>query len=457
MTKRGRKDMAIKRHLTLALSLFACLGFLISGGQAEGAVVTLKIRAINPSKVEKKKVQIKSCLPQRVTPEDVVSSGDLDVSYDMAAKTYVVAKEVELGPAETRTFEVVIKDIWEIPEAELKGLSTQASKLSAALKGSDKAETVAGLQQMIDENLKSVTARQAAAAVGVVKTVDHIRVNEANRELLEQVRKDLGVMENLAIAAGKDLETLLGSPKIPPPRESASGGATGAVVTLHIKITNPSLTEKRTLPLRHEFPAEVRTTDVVDPAGLQIGFDAARNLSYAYTDGIELGPQESKVFDVKIRDPWAGLTARLPRIEQRCQDILAITKDLETYKAVDAQARDILKEADAVKSRKAPAAVGKEYVAFSRQQAESVHELETKVQRLEEIFQPHEKPIANGIPVMDVPRPDKRTTWILIYIILVFLASFSILFFVRWYGKGKDEKLQQAGPGTAAKPPDKAP
>ena len=211
-------------------------------------------------------------------------------------------------------------------------------------------------------------------------------------------------------------------------------------MTIHIKITNSSLTEKKKVPLMHEFPLEIKSTDIVDAGGLQIGFDSSRRLCYAYLEDLELGPQESRVFDVKIKDPWAGLAERVPLIEKRCEDLLAITKDLESYKAVAVQARAVLKELDEVKGRKAPGQVNQDYVAFARRQANALSSMESRIQRLEEFFQPHEKPIKNGIPVMDVPRPDKRTTWVLIYIILGFLGIFSLLFFLRWYGKGKSEK-----------------
>ena len=410
----------------------------------QGAVVTLKIRAINPSKTEKQKVPVKAHLPRGVQPADVVNSGELDVSYDVSTRTYVVSKEIELAPSDARTFDVTLRDIWVIPEATIKELSGHAQKMSAALKGTDKAGTATGCKELIDGGLKEILARQEAATVGAVKPVDHIRVYESNMESLERVRKDVGVLENLVIAAGKDLDSILGTPKMLPPPDSGDSSATGAVVTLHIKITNPSLTEKKKVPLRHEFPAEIKPTDVVDAAGLQIGFDASRNICYAYLEDLELAPQESRVFDVKIKDPWAGLTGKFPRIEKRCRDILAITKDMETYKAVDAQDRTILKDLEVVKGQKGPDRVNQDYVAFSRQQATQVHELEARTQRLEEFFQPHEQPIKNGIPVMDVPRPDKQTTWILIYIILGFLGVFSALFFLRWYGKSKSETLGQS-------------
>ena len=421
-----------------------CVLALLSASLADtagAATVTLKIRAINPNPVQAQKVPIRSVLPPQVTPEAIISAGDLDVSYDVAARAYVVGKEVELGPAETRTFEVVVNDVWEVPEARLAELASHAQKLCEALKGSDKAETAAGLKALIEEGLKGVQARQAAAAVGAVKPLDHIRVFEANQEVLERVRKDLGVLENLVIAAGHSPEAILGLPKVAPPVEYKVPGTTGAVMTLHIKITNPSATETRKVPLKHDLPAEVRTTDVVEDGGLRIGFDPDRNLCYAYQEDISLAPGESKVFDIKIRDPWSGLEERLPRLETRTRDILAITKDMETYKAVDAQARAILKDLEAVRARKGPGQVSPDYVAFSRRQADEARALEARIQRLEELFQPREKPIKAGIPVMDVPRPDKRTTWVLIYIILGFLGVFSALFFLRWYGKGKSEKM----------------
>ena len=428
----------------LALLGLAGIACLLACLPATAAVITLKIRAINPSQVEKKKVTIRQTLPQMAKPGDVVNAGELEVSYDVATQAYVVGKEIELAPAEVRTFDVVIKDIWELPESDVRQLSDQAAKLTRSLKGTDKGETAAGLQSVIDGGVKAILDKQASASVGLVKPVDHIRVYEANREALVQIRKDMGVLENLAIAAGQDLDAVLGLPKVIPPVATLTS-ATGDVVVLHIKITNPSLTQKRTTPLKHDLPAEIKSTDVVDAAGLQISFDGGRNLCYAYAEGVELGPQESKVFDVKIRDPWSGAVDRLPAVARRCEGILAIIKDKETYKAVDSQAHDILKAVDEVKSRKGPSSVNQDYVAFARDRATAVHELETRVQRLEEIFQPNEKPVRYGVPVMEIPRPDKRTTWILIYIILAFLGVFSVMFYLRWYGKGKDEKLKPSG------------
>lgn len=429
----------------LCLYGLAWLAMTLSVPVVNGAVITLKIRVINPLKTEKQKAVATALLPSPATPADVVNSEGFEFDYDVAGKSYRIKKEVELNPAENRVLEVTIKDIWVIPEDETQKLSLHAKKLAEALKSSDKEETAGRLQGVIDEGVKNVVSRQAAYAVGAVGPLDHIRAYEANLEAVSRVRRDVGVLENLVIAAGKDPEVILGASKSAPAPDRDMNDATNAVMILHIKITNTSPTEKRPIPLRHEFPPELRVTDVLDAGGLQVGVDAVKHVCYAYLpEALELEPKGERVFDVKIKDPWALPSGKLSRLEARLNEILNITREKESYKAVTVQAQAVMKELEEVKARKGPGVVNDQYVAFARKQLADVRSIEGRVQRLEEFFQPNEKAIPGG-PIMDVPRPDKRTTWVIIYIILGFLGIFSLLFFLRWFGKGKAEKVDEAG------------
>ena len=417
--------------------------------------LTLKVRAINPSPTEKSSVEVKAFLPKPAKPDDVMSAGELEVAYDVASKAYFVHKKIEMDPGQSRTFEVVLKDIWTLPDDTVKALADQAKALSAALKGTDKQDTATRLGGLIEENLKSVAERQTANAVGNVKPIDHIHAFESNVDVLDRVRRDIGMMENLAVAAGKSPQHLLGLSQSPLPPEAGFSGSTGSVVTIGIKITNPSLTESNKPSLRHEFPAEIKSTDVVDAGGLQIGVDASRNVCYAYADAVELAPQETKTFQVKVKNPWVGVQQKVQQLETRSEELLRLTKDSPEYKAVEEQATKILKEIADEKAQKWPADMNEQYVAFARHQNEILNGLEGRIMRLEELFQPREKPIKFGGPMMDVPRPDRRTTWVIIYIILGF---FSVFFFLRWYGRTKAEQLdrkagQAQSDGTASPGP----
>lgn len=432
----------------------------VLGTSAFAATLTLKIRAINPSQSDKQSVDVKQPLPKLVKPDDVVSAGELDVVYDVTSKGYFVQKKVEVDPGQTRTFDVVIKDIWIIPDETLRDMADQIRSLSSSLKGSEQEATSEKLAGMIQENIESVSARQAAYAVGVAKPVDHIRAFESNMEMMGRIRRDVGMLENLAIVAGKVPPRLMGAPQGTPPAEAESGNSTGDVVTLHIKVTNPSLTEKRPVPLRHEFPSEIKPTDVMDAGGLQIGFDTARNVCYAYLDSVQLAPQESKVYDVKIRNPWMDVLLKVPRLENRAVELVKLTKEAPEYKVVQTQAEALMKEIESLKAQKRPDVVNAQYVAYARKQHEAFRDIEARILRLEELFQPREKPVRFGVPMMDIPRPDRRTTWVIIYIILAFLALFSLAFFFRWYGRTKAEDLDRKtgqetkGDGDSPKPGD---
>lgn len=434
---------------------FASLGgvilafFLLAAGpvgSVQAASVVLKIRAINPSKTEKQPVEVKSFLPKPAVPADVVDTAGLDMAYDVASKTYYVRKTVELDPGQTRTFEVQLKDIWIIPEATLTGMDQHASALSAALKGTAQGDTATRLGGVLAEGVKGVLERQNAFAVGVAKPIDHIRAYEFNMEALERIRRDIGMLENLAIAAGKDPGKLMGVSRVAPPPEPGRGvGGTSDVVVIHIKVTNPSLTEKKSIPLRRDFPSEVQPTDVIDAGGLQIGFDGAKGICYAFLEAVDLGPQESKVFDLKLRNPWAEAADWVPRIEARARELSDIAKQTAAYKSVIQDIEAVLQELAAVKEEKVPGVMNEDYVAFSRRKAETLRGLEGRLMRLEELFQPHDKPQkVFDAPVLNVQSPSRQTTWMIIYIILGFLALVSLLFYLRWYGKSKAEKSEGA-------------
>ncbi len=434
------------RNTMQRLCLCGLVALVVSINPADGAVITLKIRAQNPSQTEKQKTIATALLPSAIKPDDVVNTEGFEFVYDVAGKSYRVNKEVELNPGETRILQVTLKDIWIIPEEEIQTLTVHSGKLAGALKATDKEDIATRLQGVIEEGIKAVVARQAAYAVGAVMPLDHIRAYEANVEAISRVRKDVGVLENLVIAAGKDPEVILGASKSAPAADRDINDATNAVLILHIKIKNTSPSEKRPIPVKHELPAEVKVTDVLDAGGLQVGVDTKKNVCYAFLpEALELEPKEERVFDVKIKDPWVLPSAKVPRLEARISDILRITREKDSYLAVTTQAQALQKELDEVKGRKGPEAVNDQYVAFARRQIDDIRAIEGRIQRLEEFFQPSEKPVKNGVPMMDVPRPDKRTTWVIIYIILGFLGIFSFLFFLRWFGKGKAEKMGGAG------------
>lgn len=83
-------------------------------------------------------------------------------------------------------------------------------------------------------------------------------------------------------------------------------------VRLDIVAQNPSSspsekekeTESQTLPVRYYLSEDVKVNDVLDPGGLDVGFDFEKSRYYVYKDNVLLRPGEKKIFSVMLRNKW---------------------------------------------------------------------------------------------------------------------------------------------------------
>lgn len=432
-----------RRAQILAGVVFFLLG---SGGVAcYAASVVLKIQAINPSPTEKQVVEARKMLPKFAGPDDVIELGNFKIGYDVVNKAHYVYQNVEVPPGTSLVFEVRLKDIWNVPTETLQEAGDHARLLADSLKGTDQMETGLRLQGLVDQNLKTVRERQESAAIGMGHpVVDHIATYESNLQILQQLRKDIGVMENLVIAAGKDPRKILGAAQVPPPPDAGSAAATGNVVVIKFKVTNPSLTQKKSIDIRRDLAAEIKPSDIVGAGGLLVGFDSVKGVTCVYTNKLELEPNGSREFSVQVHNPWAGLPAKLGRLQTRANELYSLAKGTKAYESVESDIKSVVDELQSLAQVKAPEGMNEQYVVYARKQSMELSRIEGRVMRVEELFQPREKPQnIFGAPMLNVKPPSRRSTWIIIYSILGFLGVVSLLFYLRWYGKTKAEQLDQ--------------
>jgi ABC-type Na+ efflux pump permease subunit len=108
------------------------------------------------------------------------------------------------------------------------------------------------------------------------------------------------------------------------------------------------------------------------------------------------------------------------------------------YPGVENAIDGIMADLSVIIGEVGPSKVDDQYVAFYRAQAERVALVEQRINRVESALKPIERTVRFGFKVKP---PSEKTTWALIYIILGFLGLFSVLFFLRWFGKSKGEKM----------------
>jgi hypothetical protein len=73
-----------------------------------------------------------------------------------------------------------------------------------------------------------------------------------------------------------------------------------ASIKLRVVAVNPSKEKPQTVPIKIYLPKEVIPDDIIEMGVLKVGYDSNRGVYYAYSDGVELKPQETRVFEVLL-------------------------------------------------------------------------------------------------------------------------------------------------------------
>jgi len=378
----------------------------------------------------------------------VVSLGGLGLGYDVKGDTYYVHKDVDLGPKQTSVFDVEIRDIWVIPPETLDEIRFHVDALSSKVAKTDYARTAQEARAQVVEDLEKIRKSQAENAIDRVSNpIRHIRAYEANVERLKKLKIVVGGLENLVLGTEQDVGRLLGEVEAPvQPRrapELAADDYGSAVVS--ISVHNPSHDLPRTVAyFRRDLPSEIGIADVLDGGGLEVGVDAHKGSCYVYQRDLQIGPGETVTYNIQIRDKWNVNAARLTRLRASISDVAERMTEKQKYVSVSKAMDELLGKIDTVAEEVVPQELNDGYIAFYREQGDRIDLIEQKFNRIESALARFARNSKWGVKRVKPPSP--KTTWMIIYIILGFLALVSLLFFFRWFGRTKAEALDAGTP-----------
>lgn len=414
---------------------------------ARGEKVLLKIRAGNPIE-STQRVKIHSVLPAGLTSNDIINADGLDVGYDVKTGSYYLHKEIDLQPKEIRIFNVELKDVWLIPPETIALIKRRASEMEALLasKPGGDAAAARALREEIEKNTALIESSQVASALKPGEKIEsHIKAYEANLGTLRRVKEAVGKLENMVLAAGIDPGgELIGEVRgwSAPRRDTEIPPESSRPLIVRITVRNVSPTEARRLTIRRDLPAELRLDDILDAGELEARRDPTTGLCYVYKENVDIPPNESVSYDVLVRDRWNVNGPRIAAVKESAMALLTVASAAGKYPSVIETLRRIIADLEELEAEKGPTELNEQYVDFYRRQARRIDELETQIMRIEAALKP--KPKTAKLGFAGKP-PSEKTTWRIIYIILVFLGIFSFLFFIRWYGRGPDEKVPRSG------------
>jgi len=183
----------MSRRKFIGLVLLAIIfSFLAVEAQAN---ITLKTLVVNPSKTKTQTATLKAYLPKEATAEDVVDLADLKIDYDIQKGLYFVHQRYELGPGESISREIEIRDVWVISRAEIDSLLSQAKELAEKLKGTTYYDMAVALREDIESKARDILERQERAMDALPQT--HIGAYRKNVKILDSTNIKLARLEKM--------------------------------------------------------------------------------------------------------------------------------------------------------------------------------------------------------------------------------------------------------------------
>lgn len=199
--------MSIKVFILSALLLLPELpaAYAFAANTQDSEPVTLRVVAVNPSTEKAQSVPVRIDLPSELKPDDVIDRGGLDLEFDDNRSIYYMKKDsVELAPQEMKTFEVKVRDVWQIPDAELKQLRDYVTLLMKKLEKSEYAETGKQIHDSVTGALDQIISVQTDESLSRKTKIGAYRLN---RQSIAQIKDEMARMEKLL--------TFTGGPPVP--------------------------------------------------------------------------------------------------------------------------------------------------------------------------------------------------------------------------------------------------
>ncbi len=154
----------------------------------------------NPSKIDTKTVPVRYFLTKEIKGRDVIDTSGLKIGFDFERELfYVYSKGVELHPAETKTFDIILENRWTIDKKGLyKSKVYIESMIRAGTNAQEEAEAIKKLgEKSIELNNQLLKRKEMKELSG--KQLESYR---DDKEKSLELERSIEEMEDLLLVAG---------------------------------------------------------------------------------------------------------------------------------------------------------------------------------------------------------------------------------------------------------------
>jgi hypothetical protein len=208
-------------------------------------------------------------------------------------------------------------------------------------------------------------------------------------------------------------------------------------VKFRIVAVNPSKFKTQTVQVKHYLPEEVRPKDITDMGGLELEYDSSKSIYYVQKQGLALSPGEVRVFEVEVEDIWIIAQNKVEDLKSRVDQIMVRLEQTPYYSKAKEIADTIYPRLDEILSSQADESISRErHIGIYRQNQEVMGQVKEDIARLEKILV-----TAGGPPSPEMlaktkikaDEPSKTMTWIVIFIIIIFIGLLTGVLFFSWH------------------------
>jgi len=215
-------------------------------------------------------------------------------------------------------------------------------------------------------------------------------------------------------------------------------------IKMRVVAVNPSSTREQVVPVKIYLPEEVTPKDIVGSRDLKVEYDDSKGMYYASREDVLLKPKETRIFEVEVKDVWIVPQDKLKSLGEQTTFVLKRLEGSEFYEGSKILADAIFSSLDIIARTQNDETVGrKQHIGIYRNNMKLVEEIERNIDRLE-----RQLTLLAALPVPEVleqdkiksDSPTKTTTWMIIFIIIIFVGMLGGVFFFTWHSQARSTK-----------------
>lgn len=209
-------------------------------------------------------------------------------------------------------------------------------------------------------------------------------------------------------------------------------------IKLRVVAVNPSKEKPQTVPIKIYLPKEVIPDDIIEMGELKVGYDSTKSVYYAYSDGVELKPQETRVFEVSLEDVWRFKDEEISKLKDQTARALKHLENTPHYGNAKAIVDSIDRRLNQIEVTQNDYSISREeHIGAYRVNLLTMEQIKQDISLIEKMLQN-----AGAPPSIEFLKDtvfekkddiERITAWKLILAMIGLIAFLGVAFYLKWF------------------------